>query len=132
MRPQVLSTHTNNFLLQSLSDGYKPSPKSLRSVQNLHFQVPLSKQPILLCITVIPQKCVSGKMQKLLKLSLETNFQVVCTEIRLFPFSWFSHLPNLNHVCLKINTYPAPTTPSLALVMLSCHLVLCPTRRWLT
>lgn len=50
----------------------------------------------------------------------------------LFPFRPFTHLPNLNHICLKINTYATPAMSSPALGTVSCHLVLRPTRRWLT
>ena len=45
-----------------------------------------------------------------------------------FPFRSFSHLPNLNYVRLKINTYATPAMPSLGLEMVPGLSAFRPTR----
>ena len=129
--PQLLSLHTGNSLLRPLSAAYTPPTKGLRSARHLQFTHFFQSNTFysaeyffLLRVSMV--KCQSSHS------SLRKQVQAEATETNLFPppASTPSPTPHLDH--MGLNTYVTPPAPPPGLVMLSCHLVPGPTRRWLT
>ena len=131
--PQLLSFHTGNSLLRPLFAPYTPPTTRLRSARHLQFTHFFQSNafysagyflPLFLSVSMVKSQSFYSSLRK--------QFQAEATETNLFPppASAPSPTPHLDHTGL--NTYMTPAAPPPGLVMLSCHLVPGPTRRWLT